>query len=297
MGTAAHQPLIVLLPRMVKAADVEGRRRVYFETSREGVEDRQGEDIAQEALWRCRERFIRDGNLDINHFSWLGNPYGSGQRPEYVIGHPIDVERKGKSIYVRGEVFSNLSPPPAGSNGAWADWFWHSLTQMSPPMRWYASVFGTILESEYHMKNGRQLRYITAVDWFSVGFAQRPQHPELTPVEADSQVLAKGGALRPTPARREYVEVMTLETLAKAMTVGTPVTAAPEKRGVQALTPESLAGSYDTLMPRLLRRIFKRQLAPRRAAIAKAFREYGLDPDTAHAYTERFLLDAVRRLS
>lgn len=284
-------PLIVTLPHLVKAELITTRRRVFFETSREGVEDRQGEDVAADALWACRQRFLKDGNLDINHYSWLGNPYGSGARPEYVIGHPTAVERDGKSIYVEGDIFANRSQPPAGSNGDWADWFWHSLTEMNPPMKWYASVFGTVLGGKVVERRGRTLRYITRVDWFSVGFAQRPQHPDLKPVSTEP-VLAKAAQFSAGRLRRGGAEVMSLGSLAKAMTVGQPITDSAAKTGVQALKRSDL--SYKVVMPEVLRSVLAGKVPPRREHIAKAFATAGCDAGRAREYTERLLLDMAK---
>lgn len=291
-----YQPLIVTLAPLVKAVDDGGQRLIYFETSREGVIDRQGEDIASKALWRSRDRFVKDGNFDINHFSWLGNPYGSGMRPEYVVGHPLEVKRDGPSIHVKGFIFKNKTPPPEGSPGAWADYLWHSLTQQHPPMRWYPSVFGSVLASETVKRGDQTIRYITSVDWYSVGFAQRPQHPSLPPIQtaptevfADDAKAARAGAL-----------VMDFPTLAKAMTVGAPVTDSALKTGVQALTPESRDAAppaYDSIAPRIMERLLRRATPAKRDAIHKAFRAAGCDATTAREYTIRLLTEAGKALA
>jgi len=294
--------IIVHLPYVAKAADVGGRRLVYFEASRDGVVDREGDIVAADALWGSRKLFLEQGNLDLNHWSWLGNPIGTGARPEYVIGLPLEVKRQGRSIFVKGEIFSNKTPPPPGSSGDWANWFWHSITQMDPPQRWYPSVFGQIKAAKRVTVKGREVRRITQVEWFSVGFAQRAQHPELPPVSTEPiGPLAKAVQLEPAEGERAGVTVMDLGTFAKALTVGVPVTDSAAKEGVQALTPESLdrnprkvVPAYDRASRTVLRAILRRKLPPRRAAIAQAFQKLGCDPETARAYTERLLLEATR---
>lgn len=282
-------PLIVGLPAVAKAAQMDGRRLIYFEASREGVIDREGEEVAIEALWRSREVFLSQGNLDINHFSWLGNPYGTGARPEYVVGLPLEVARQGRSIYVKGEIFSNRTPPPPGSNGEWADWFWHSLTAMTPPMRWFPSVFGQIRPGgvEVVKRGGKVYRRITDVEWFSVGFAQRAQHPELPPVSLEPiGPLAKAGGY---PSRLEVARAgglwLSWGAFAKALSMGLPVTDAALKRGVQALTRESLEG----VMHHVLDGVLRGRIAPNKRAIAKALEEWGLTQAEAFLEAGRLL--------
>lgn len=291
MRTVDGTPIIVGLPAVAKAAAMDGRRYVYFEATREGVIDREGEEVAADALWRSRDVFLSQGNLDINHFSWLGNPYGTGARPEYVIGLPLEVKREGPSIFVKGEIFSNRTPPPPGSNGEWADWFWHSLTAMDPPMRWFPSVFGQIKPGGVQVvqRGGKTYRRITDVEWFSVGFAQRAQHPELPPVSLEPiGPLAKAGAY---PARREVVRVgglwLSWGAFAKALSVGIPTTDSALKRGVQALTRESLEGALSHVLEGVLRG----RIAPRKRAIAKALEEWGLPPEDALAQAGQLLAE------
>lgn len=288
-------PLIVGLPVVAKAAQMDGRRLVYFEASREGVIDREGEEVAVDALWRSRDVFLSQGNLDINHFSWLGNPYGTGARPEYVVGLPLEVARQGRSIFVKGEIFSNRTPPPPGSNGEWADWFWHSLTAMQPPMRWFPSVFGQIKPGGVEMvrKGGRTYRRITDVEWFSVGFAQRAQHPELPSVSLEPMgPLAKAGSY---PTRLEVARAgglwLSWGAFAKALSVGIPVTDSALKRGVQALTRESLEGVARHVLDAVLRG----RVPPKRRAIAKALQDWGFEAGEADRLARKLLRDIGTR--
>lgn len=298
LHTVPDQPLSISIGMLAKAELASGGRRyVYFETSREGVTDRQGEDIAASALWASRDLFLTQGNLDLNHWSWLGNPYGSGARPEYVIGLPVDVKRTGKSIYVKGEVFGNKTPPPEDHIGHWADQFWHSITAMRPAQRWYPSVFGSVKPNGWRteQRGGKTIRFMTAVDWYSVGFAQRAQHPTLPPVSTSPL-----GSFAKADGLVQPVHLTDWGTFAKALAVGAPVTDSAAKVGVQAVTPESLEGSkrahraYEDVHGDVLKDVLRRIVPARREAIAKAFMARGCDEFTAAAYAHRLLTDAAR---
>lgn len=315
--------ILLPLPHILAKGSFEGlgddRRLVFFETSREGVVDRQDEDIAADCLWASRKLFLEQGNLDINHFSWLGNPPGSGMRPEYVIGQPAAVKRHGKSIFVAGEIFHPLSPPPSADgdpgdpvtvagNGFWANNFWHSLTQMNPPMRWFPSVFGKIDPKgvEWQHRSGRRVRFITGpMHWLSVGFAQRAQHPALGPVQMQAigpfegqELIAKAlGSSR--PVQRGTVLAMNLKTFAKAVQTAEAVTAGegdvsrPQLRGVPALRRESLDGAedenalYSRTKRRVLSLILQRKLEGSRRAAAEQFKKLGVPEALSKRFAAR----------
>lgn len=240
-------PLIVDLPHMAKAMQANGQQRnVYFEASRGGVVDREGEEVAVEALWRSRELMLDQGDLDIAHWSHLPNPNTGRPDPGYRIGVPVDIKRQGRSVYVKGTIYSNLTPPPPESSGDWAEKFWHSQVGQNPPAKWFPSVYGRIKPGgvEVVEMNGRMVRRIIDVEWHSVGFALRAQHPDLGPVslepmgtlaKADNAHQGTHDALTAAGGLR-----MTWGTFAKAVsTVGAPITDHAALTGVQSLTKES----------------------------------------------------------
>ncbi|WP_157202983.1 hypothetical protein [Calidithermus chliarophilus] len=275
-----------------------GQRLVYFETSREGVTDREGEDIAADALWDSRELFLRQGNLDLNHWSWLGNPPGSGMRPEYVIGQPLDVAREGGSIFVLGEIAQKAPPPPAEAvpgmpaGSSWADWFWHTVSVQNPPMRWFPSVFGNIAPHatvEVELRDGRSVRLIKGpLEWFSVGFAQRAQHPELPAVSTTPLGAFAMSADRPTlvPGVPE-VAVLPYAAFAKAVQGAQAVMAGyglegkAGLSGVGAVRRESLEGRYERHKRRVLGKLLRREIDGSLEGVADAFMKCGFSKGEA----------------
>lgn len=277
-GAFPYNSLSVQMPFFAKAEMTAGRRVIFFETSREGVTDREGEDIAADALWRSRDLFLEQGDLDISHWSKLGNPPGTGARPEYIVGVPLDVQRSGPSIFVKGEIFNPKTPPPEGSQGHWANMLWHSLTEQEPSGRWYPSVFGFISGSA-ERGNGAYLD--GQIEWTSVGFAQRAQHPELPAIGTDPVgVFAKNGVMQ-----------MNYATFAKAVqTAGNPAALDSSQglQGVPALRRESLdpnirnptESNHDDLYKQARRTVLQMiadgKTAPTIDAVADAFARCGV---------------------
>lgn len=252
MDLHTNQPIIVGLPNRALSTTEEGQRIVYFEASRDGVVDREGEMVAVDALWASRELMLEQGDLDVAHWSHLVNPLTGRPQPEYRIGHPTDVKRSAnkRSVFVKGEIYRSLDTPPPGSSAAWSERFWHSLTGQTPPAKWFPSVYGTIKRVEMAKVGGREVRRIVECEWYSVGFALRAQHPELPAVSLTPQgsfAKADNGLFMPTTkdVKRTCAGSgavhMSWGTFAKAVSeVGVPVTDSAARTGVQALTPESL---------------------------------------------------------
>ena len=295
-------PLPHVLARPDMGAAVEGRRMVYFETSREGVVDREGEDIAADALWASRKLFLDQANFDISHFSWIGNPVGTGMRPEYVIGHPTDVKRRGPSIWVEGEIYSSLTPPPEGGSGWWANEFWHSISALRPPKKWFPSVFGKMSPGgvEMQVRKGKTVRLIKGpMAWFSVGFAQRAQHPALGPISS-TPVGPFGGNIIAKAVNtgrnvvQDNIAVLNLETFAKAVTAAGDVGGGAGLTGVPAVrrealeqTPRTLTDLYAKTKPGVMRLIIKGKIEGTLRATAEAFKRAGVPESHAARFAER----------
>jgi hypothetical protein len=174
--TEADAPLIVLTCDMLKArvAEEGGERFVYVEASNEAI-DQQNERIKLEALLGSRELFLRQGNLDIDHLTVVGYRVGIPNPHEWEIGLPVDAQVSGGSMWVKGRIYQNQDK---------ADFFWKSLTELVPPMRWHPSVAGEVLERKTivdpHTKATR--RIVTKAKWINLAFSKQPQNLALAGV-------------------------------------------------------------------------------------------------------------------
>ena len=317
--------IILDLPRQAlsKAAVSEhgGRRNIYFEATREGVIDREGEEVTAKSLWDSRELMLDQGDFDISHWAHLPNQLTGRPQPEYRIGLPTQVTKTGtkgrQSIWVGGEIYSNLTAAPEGSSGDWAEKFWHSLTGQNPPAKWYPSVYGKIVPGgiEVAQVKGQTVRRITKVQWHSVGFALRAQHPTVGPVSLApvGSLLAKADAGGLTGSLNARPDVLHLDsrTFAKAASeVGQIITDHAQLTGVQALTRQNLdtktynggvspAGSTNPRGLRarvvVLRAIKDGRLELNLKAISKAFRNLGASDTEAATHARKLLADIHAR--
>ena len=300
--------LIVDFPRstLAKASlDPSGKRTVYFEATREGVIDREGEEVAADGLWQSRELMLSQGDFDISHFSHLPNPQTGRPQPEYRIGHPTQVTRQGKSIFVAGDIYQSgegVSAPTQGDHPFWPDYFWHSIAQQNPPAKWFPSVYGKINPGgiEVVMVKGQQVRRITSVQWYSVGFALRAQHPALGPVSLTpvGNLMAKADLNQPDTLHLPW------GAFAKSVSeVGQIVTDHAALTGVQALTRQSLDGAVRKqvaggqgraqLRLKALRAIHAHILEAKKSALTNFFRREGLGAGEAEELTAE-LLKAIK---
>lgn len=157
---------------LVKARPAtEGTRRfVYVEASNEAV-DQQNEVVTQQALRDSADFFLKFGNLDIDHITLIGPRQGVPDHQFYEIGIPLDVRFDGPRTFVKAEIYRGSGPAVAR-----ADAFWESLTSLSPPGRWYASVGGSTLSrsSQIDADTGREIVAITRVRWSNLALSRTP---------------------------------------------------------------------------------------------------------------------------
>ncbi|ABW35097.1 hypothetical protein Dgeo_3056 (plasmid) [Deinococcus geothermalis DSM 11300] len=310
--------LIVDLPSnaLAKAStDPSGRRMVYFEASRDGTVDREGEMVAADGLWASRELMLSQGDFDISHFAHLPSSVTGRPQPEYRIGHPTQVTRQGKSIFVAGEIYrSGEGVPAPGKDGKpwWPDYFWHSIAEQNPPAKWFPSVYGKINPGgiEIITVKGQQVRRIISVQWYSVGFALRAQHPDLGPVSLSpvGNLLAKADHAG-LASRASQAETLHLpwRAFAKSVSeVGQIVTDHAALTGVQALTKQSLdrrtrkqvaapdAGRAK-LRVKALRALQSGLVDPTRQSLTRFFRREGLGQGEAETLASALLRDIAER--
>lgn len=153
-----------------------GQRIVYFEASNEGL-DQQGEVIAAKALADSADYFKRYGNIDIDHYTLIGKPNAEQGRPGipgcelYEIGRPLDVRQKGGTTFVKAEIYSGHGPAAQRAND-----FWSSVTELSPPQRWYPSVGGSVMAKSIveDSKTGLRKAIISKVRWNNIGVSKTP---------------------------------------------------------------------------------------------------------------------------
>ena len=180
-------------PLFLKATPhTEGDKRlIYCEPSNDNV-DSQRERLQQKALADSAELFLKFGVFDIEHKSLLGERHGmtAAQAKSYIIGEPRDVITEPR-ILVKGEIFRGDAPHLENAN-----FFWASLTEQVPPMRWYPSVGGRTL-AKHAAADGSTV--IDRVAWTNLAFAQEPVNRGVRPV----QVLPLGEFLKAVTAGYE----------------------------------------------------------------------------------------------
>lgn len=171
-------PEFLSIGNMLKATPhvADGRRIVYFEASNEGL-DQQNEVIAAKALAESADYFRRYGNIDIDHYTLIGKPDPMKGRPGipgcelYEIGRPVDVKQDGKTTFVKAEIYSG-----SGTAAERANDFWSSITDLSPPQRWYPSVGGSVLAKSVEIDPATKLRkaVVSKVRWTNIGVSKTP---------------------------------------------------------------------------------------------------------------------------
>ena len=208
---------ITLDANLFKATPVSdgGERFIYFEASNEGV-DRQGERVLAKALAESASLYLQNGNVDLDHLSLLRR--GTKEGVEAEIGFPVAVDIGDSRSFVKAQLFSGTGDLARNANMVWS-----SLTELSPPKRWYPSIGGSTLakSQEVDPETNRPVTVIQKVRWTNVALAsaQINQHlgaASVSPVgtfckslncfvlgkaldasySTDSASLTGGGALR-----------------------------------------------------------------------------------------------------
>lgn len=178
MNLAPSEAFIVELPVLIKASVENGRRLVSVEASNEAV-DKEGDIIMQSALLDAAPNFLKNGHIDIDHISEIGDRYGIPNPSSYIIGRPTDVKDLGDG---RTEVIAEIFRSNDGvSNPAIrkCDEFWESL-QTTPPVVWKSSIYGfpksgMIQDCRNGLCSSGATRFLVrGIDWRSLAFTRNP---------------------------------------------------------------------------------------------------------------------------
>ena len=268
-----------------------GQRVVYFEASNEGL-DQQGEVIAAKALAESAEYFKRYGNIDIDHYTLIGKPNAELGRPGipgcelYEIGRPLDVRQKDGTTFVKAQIYSGTGPAAQRAND-----FWASVTELNPPQRWYPSVGGSVLAKSVVLdKSGMRKAIVNKVRWNNIGVSKTPVNQHV-------------GTCATIPLGA-FAKSWTADGLdfAKALEAGYGTDSAALVGG-SAIRKQSLDGVVQSYFD------FRNKLAGEmrgggagknpgaRELVALAEQKFGLSPDQAAEWCERFMRDLKNGLT
>lgn len=286
MMDSADQTLLDALPahlsisHMFKATPAmeAGDRFVYLEASNEAV-DQQGEVVLAKALEDSADYFLRFGNLDLDHYTQIGAKNGIPGYELYEIGRPVDVRCREGKTFVKGQIYSGTGPAAERANN-----FWSSVTELSPPQRWFPSVGGAVLGKSIVIDPVSKSRraVIQKVRWTNVAFSKTPVNPNLLSVST-----VPFGAL----AKCWGMDGL---DLAKALETGFQTDMA-QATGGAALPKQSLdhkLHSYWDMRDALSEAVRRGRVKPKPSDVSAAVRErFDLSHDEAGEFTERFFHD------
>jgi hypothetical protein len=280
---------------MLKATPAtEGDNRIiYFEASNEGI-DRQGERVLAKALEDSAPMFRAHGNIDIDHLSLLRK--GTTEGIEAEIGFPVDVNISDKRTFVKAQLFAGESRLAKNANMVW-----ESLTQLSPPARWYPSIGGSVLARSKQIDplTKAEVNTVDRVRWTNVALSRIPVNHHIGQVG--------------TAPIGTFCKSLDCFVLEKALEAGYGTDSASLTGGA-ALRTQSLDGapvSYEDFEEHVARKLrrskHKKALAGRDGNFAdtqilKSIADFaghslGLQPIDALVMSARFLSDLKRRVS
>lgn len=170
---------MIRVDMMLKAhAQAEGGKRyIFLEASNEGL-DQTNEKIMCKALAESTDLFLKFGNIDIDHFTVIGQKLGMSlkEAKSYEIGRPVDVKIDGSTTFVKAQLYEGSGPMAENANMVW-----ESMTMINPPQRWYPSVGGAILAKSQQVDPETQQK-VTMVDkvrWTNIALSQTPVNQHL----------------------------------------------------------------------------------------------------------------------
>lgn len=282
----AAVPEFISVGGLLKATPQEeaGRRIIYFEASNEDV-DHQNEVILQKALSESSEYYLRHGNIDLSHFTILGPKSGIPNYMEYEIGKPTAVQVNGKRTFVKAELYQGDSPMARNANLVW-----DSLTKQTPASTWFPSVGGSVLSKSVKIdpKTGEKVAVIDRVRWNNTALDRCPVNktvPTVSTAPVGTFAKSLGGFV-----------------IAKALEAGYGTDSAALAGGA-AMRKQSLDGVVHSYFD------FRNKLAAQmrsgaagknpgaRELVTHAAKQFGVSPDQAAEWVERFMRDLKNGLN
>ncbi|MDO8357307.1 MAG: hypothetical protein Q7U76_13030 [Nitrospirota bacterium] len=243
MNPTVSENISVTAPFWKATPHVEGGKRwVYCEPSNEAT-DLDNERMLRQALMDSADYFLSKGNLDIEHLTLLGQQKGIQNPRKYEIGFPVEVKFDEGRTFVKGEIYQGT-----GEELEQANFFWKSITEFVPSMRWFPSVGGHIRDTGMiHPKGAPSpVKAIKKVYWNNIGFAREPVNPTVPGVS----VMAMGAFAKcwiGAGSTLEYTPIL------KTIQAGYG-TSLPDLTGGGALRKESMQGlaSYSSVADKLV---------------------------------------------
>lgn len=283
-------PEFLSIESMFKARPAtEGMRRyIYMEASNEG-RDLQNEQVLAKALEESADYYTKFGNVDIDHYTLLGKPnpkigYPGIPKPElYEIGRPVQVRIDGRSTFVKAELYSG-----DGEVAANANMVWESLTQLSPPARWYPSVGGVPMAKSIRLDpaTGEKTAVVERVRWTNIGMSRTPVNQHLPVAQT-----VPFGALAKSWAGGGFA--------VKGLTAGYGTDSATLTGGA-AMRKQSLQGApvtYFDLRERLAGALRSGEVKNAEGMTSYCVNKFGMSHDEAAENVERFMRDVQKRRS
>lgn len=282
----AAVPEFISVGGLLKATPQEeaGRRIIYFEASNEDV-DHQNEIILQKALSESSDYYLRHGNIDLSHFTILGPKSGIPNYMEYEIGRPTAVQVNGKRTFVKAELYQGDSPMARNANLVW-----DSLTKQTPASTWFPSVGGSVLSKSVKIdpKTGEKVAVIDRVRWNNTALDRCPVNktvPTVSTAPVGTFAKSLGGFV-----------------IAKSLEAGYGTDSAALAGGA-AMRKQSLDGVVHSYFD------FRNKLAAQmrsgaagknpgaRELVTHAAKQFGVSPDQAAEWVERFMRDLKNGLN
>lgn len=273
---------------MLKATPAqEGAERfVYIEASNEG-RDQQNEIVLAKALEESADHFLKFGNVDLDHKSMpsIAAMYGIADPEAWEVGVPVETRVDGRSTFVKARLYSGDTPLASRANMVW-----DSMTKLSPPKKWYASVGGKPLAKSVRIDpdSGDKIGVVSKVRWTNLALTAQPVNQHVSGVStAPFGVLAKSWC-------DGFVFSKALEA--------SYATDAAAKTGGAALGMQSLDGaphSYFDFRERMAAALKSGKVAKQSfdGLMAYAAKQFSLSADEAAEWVDRFLSDLKSSLT